>query len=118
MPQVDKEALSSEDEYMEMAANYGANACPLPPACPMPGELERLEVKDEYLESVDGMVGNYEFAIEDKKAELGEATDDLQRILAELEALEEAAGMNRSAAGGGAATASDYCEGAEVSELE
>lgn len=24
------------------AANYGANACPLPPACPMPGELERL----------------------------------------------------------------------------
>lgn len=46
------------------------------------------------------------------------ATDDLQRILAELAALEEAAGMNRSAAGGGAATASDYCEGAEVSELE
>lgn len=47
-----------------------------------------------------------------------DATDDLQRILAELAALEEAAGMNRSAAGGGAAAASDYCEGAEVSELE
>ncbi len=29
------------------------------------------EVKDEYLESVDGMVGNYEFAIDEKKQELG-----------------------------------------------
>lgn len=47
-----------------------------------------------------------------------DAADDLQRILAELTALEEAAGMNRSAAGGGAATSVDYCEGAEVSELE
>lgn len=24
------------------AASYGANSCPLPPACPMPGELEKL----------------------------------------------------------------------------
>lgn len=47
-----------------------------------------------------------------------DATDDLQRIMAELAALEEAAGMNRSAAGGGGAASSDYCEGAEVSELE
>lgn len=46
------------------------------------------------------------------------ATDDLQRILAELAVLEEAASMGRSTAGGGAATASDYCEGAEVSEIE
>ena len=47
-------------------------ATKLPVTSPLlpPNRLCR-EVKQEYLESVDGMVGNYEFAIEEKKQELG-----------------------------------------------
>lgn len=80
---------------------------------------EKMSSHEQVLESVDGMVGNYEFEVVEKRKELQEAADDYTRILAELQELETAAGIGgRSAAGGGAASSADVGEGAGVEEIE